>query len=81
MRGAQRIVTARRYGPLSFEGLKRLGIVMKRAQYFITCSGRMLPGLRCSQNSVYRRLVGLEQAAIGSGESWQQLSLFDGEVG
>ena len=81
VRGAQRIVTARRYGPLSFEGLKRLGIVMKRAQYFITCSGRMLPGLRCSQSSVYRRLVGLEQAAIGSGESWQQLSLFDGEVG
>ena len=81
VRGAQRIVTARRCGPLSFEGLKRLGIVMKRAQYFITCSGRMLPGLRCSQDSVYRRLVGLEQAALGAGESWQQLSLFDGSAG
>ena len=81
VRGAQRIVTARRCGPLSFDGLKRLGIVMKRAQYFITCSGRMLPGLRCSQDSVYRRLVGLEQAALGSGESWQQLSLFDGSAG
>ena len=68
MRGAQRIVAARRYGPLSFEGLKRLGIVMKRAQYFITCGGRMLPGLRFSQDSVYRRLTGLEQAALG-GES------------
>ncbi len=78
MRGAQKIVTARRYGPLSFEGLKRLGIVMKRAQYFITCSGRMLPGLRCGSDSVYRRLVGLEQAELGSGESWQQLSLFEG---
>ena len=43
MRGAQRIVAARRYGPLSFEGLKRLGIVMKRAQYFITCKGK-IPG-------------------------------------
>ena len=81
MRGAERIVAARRYGPLSFEGLKRLGIVMKRAQYFITCSGRMLPGLRCSQDSVYRRLTGLEQAALGAGESWQQLSLFDRTVG
>ena len=58
MRGAQRIVAARRYGPLSFEGLKRLDIVMKRAQYFITCGGRMLPGLRFSQDSVYRRLTG-----------------------
>ena len=80
VRGARRIVTARRYGSLSFEGVKRLGIVMKRAQYFITCSGRMLPGLRFSPDSVYRRLIGLEQAALGSGESWQQLSLFDGNV-
>ena len=80
MRGAQRIVAARRYGPLSFEGLKRLGIVMKRAQYFIPCGGRMLPGLRFSQDSVYRRLTGLEQAALGGG-SWEQLSLFGGAVG
>ena len=81
VRGAKRIVTARRYGPLSFEGVKRLGVVMKRAQYFITCSGRMLPGLRFSPDSVYRRLAGLEQAALGSGESWRQLSLFDGSAG
>ena len=80
MRGAQRIVAARRYGPLSFEGLKRLGIVMKRAQDFITCGGRMLTRLRFSQDSVYRRLTGLEQAALG-GESWEQLSLFGGAVG
>ena len=80
VRGAKRIVTARRYGPLSFEGVKRLGVVMKRAQYFITWSGRMLPGLRFHPDSVYRRLTGLEQAALGSGESWQQLSLFDGSV-
>ena len=79
VRGAQRIVIARRRGPLSFEGLKRLGIVLKRAQYFITCSGRMLPGLRCSPESVYRRLAGLEQAQLGE-ESWQQISLFDGAV-
>ncbi len=79
MRGAERIVAARRYGPLSFEGLKRLGIVMKRAQYFITCSGRMLPGLRFSPDSVYRRLTGMEQAAL-AGESAEQLSLFDGAV-
>ncbi len=80
VRGARRIVAARRYGPLSFEGLKRLGIVMKRAQYFITCSGRMLPGLRFSPESVYRRLTGLEQGLLGVG-SWEQLSLFDGAVG
>ena len=80
VRGAQRIVIARQRGPLTFEGLKRLGIVLKRAQYFITCSGHMLPGLRCSRESVYRHLTGLEQAGL-PGESWQQLSLFDQNAG
>lgn len=79
VRGAQRIVTARRCGSLTFEGLKRLNIVMKRAQYFITCGGRMLPGLRCSREGVYRRLAGLEQAEL-PGESCQQLTLFDKET-
>ena len=37
---ARRILTARRVGPLTFEGLKRLGVVLKRAQYFITCKGK-----------------------------------------
>ena len=76
---AQRILTARRVGPLTFEGLKRLGVVLKRAQYFITCGGRMLPGLRCSPEGVYRRLAGLERAALTPGEEFSQLTLFDGE--
>ena len=41
----------------------------------------MLPGLRFSRQSVYRRLTGLEQAELGGGKSWQQLSLFDGTGG
>ena len=77
VRGAQRIVTARRVGPLTFEGVKRLGIVMKRAQYFITCSGHFLPGLKCGQDTVYRRLAGLEREALPPAEG-EQLSLFDG---
>ena len=32
VRGAKRIVVARRVGPITFEGLKRLGVVMKRCQ-------------------------------------------------
>ena len=75
VRGAQRIVTARRVGPLTFEGVKRLGIVMKRAQYFITCSGHFLPGLKCGQETVYRRLSGLEREELPSGQG-EQLSLF-----
>jgi len=80
VRGAKRIVTARRCGPLTFEGLKRLGVVMKRCQYFVTCSGHYLPGLKFSQDSVYRRLAGLEREALPPAEG-QQLSLFDERTG
>lgn len=37
---AKRICAARRHAFLSYDSLKRLGIVMKRAKYFITCKGR-----------------------------------------
>ncbi len=36
---AKRILTARRTSSLDLAGLKKLGVVLKRAQYFITCSG------------------------------------------
>ena len=77
--GARRILTARRYGPLTFEGLKRLRIVLKRAQYFITCSGRMMEGLRASPDSIFRHLVALEQPALAP--QYQQTSLFDPKAG
>jgi putative DNA modification/repair radical SAM protein len=38
VKSAQLIVTSRRYGKLSSEQLKKMGVVMKRAQYFITCN-------------------------------------------
>ena len=37
---ADRIIEARRYGPLRAENLRKLGIVMKRARYFLTAQGR-----------------------------------------
>ncbi len=37
VKSAKRIISTRRYGPLSFEALKKMGVVMKRAQFFITC--------------------------------------------
>ena len=39
VKSAQRIRTARRQGTLGLEELKRMGVVLKRAQYFITCRG------------------------------------------
>ena len=40
VKSAQRIVEARRYGRLDDCGVKKTGIVMKRARYFITINGR-----------------------------------------
>lgn len=37
---ARRICAARRQAFLSYDTLRRLGIVLKRAQYFITCKGK-----------------------------------------
>jgi putative DNA modification/repair radical SAM protein len=37
---ARRIIAARRFSVITPEGLKKIGVVMKRAKYFITCSGK-----------------------------------------
>lgn len=76
VRSARRIITARQVGPLTFEGLKRLGVVLKRAQHFLTCSGRMIQGLRVSQDGVLRHLVAQERPMLAQYQP-EQLSLFD----
>ena len=75
IKSAKRIVTARREGSLTFEGLRRLGVVLKRAQYFVTCSGKMMPGLRVTQEGVFRALT--EPSPRRQLEGAEQLSFFD----
>ena len=75
VRSARRILRARRVGPLSFEGLKRLGIVMKRAQYFLTASGKMAEGLRFTPDSLLRGLIAAERPLLPQ-PPMEQLSLF-----
>lgn len=40
IKSAGRIMTARRFAALRWEDLAKLGVVMKRARYFILCQGR-----------------------------------------
>ena len=77
VRSAKRIISARRTGPLNFEGLKKLGVVLKRAQYFILCSGRAVPGLKMSHDSILRGLLSDRSMRIMDEDSGEQLSLFD----
>lgn len=39
-KSAYRILNARRYGKITFEHLKRMRVVLKRAAHFITCNGK-----------------------------------------
>jgi len=73
---ARRILAARRNGRLHVDDLKKLGVVMKRAQYFLTASGRMPDGLRFTPDSLLRNLIALEQPQLPQQEM-VQLSLFD----
>ena len=73
---ARRLVSARRVSHLRYEDLSRLGVVLKRAQFFITCGGRMRSGLRFSAGTLLRQLEAVERGQLPQAEA-QQLSLFD----
>jgi len=79
-RSAKRIVKARRLAPLDYDALKKIGVVLKRARYFILCNGRAADGLNLTHDAVLRSLLtsqGLAyRHALESAEP-EQLSLFD----
>ena len=80
VKSARRIVAARRSAVLGFTDLKKLGVVLKRAMYFITCSGRTMYPLRLDENYITSQLVGAEHKKnweIENHDSFRQLSLFD----
>ena len=82
VKSASRIIKARRTGSLDYRHLKKMGVVLKRAIYFITCNGRMMYDfLKVEEDFITRRLVGEEKALQQSYEQdqihYQQLSLFD----
>jgi len=79
VKSAQRIVTARRSTKLGFEQLKKLGVVLKRALYFITCNGRMQYPVKIEEDYITRNLLYHKEKLPfdTSGIRYQQLSLFD----
>ncbi len=76
VKSAQRIVRTRRAACLKTEDLRKIGVVMKRAQYFITVSGRAAVPGRITPNQLLNALIsdqGMRELPAGG----QQLSLFD----
>lgn len=79
-KSAQRIVRARRLGSLDYESLKKMGVVLKRAIYFITCKGKQMYPTKLEEDYILRNILdGKErlQAGIPQDITYQQLSLFD----
>lgn len=80
IKSVKRIVAARKTAVLRFEDLKKMGVVLKRAQYFITCSGKLLHPVKIEQDFITSQLLGDERRRawdIEHKDSYRQLSLFD----
>lgn len=78
-KSAKRIVKARRGSTLDFPDLKKIGVVLKRALYFITCSGRMMYPTKLDEDYICRSLLN-DSSQIPreiKEQGYRQLSLFD----
>ena len=83
VKSAGRIVSARRYGILNFDNLKKMGVVLKRAAYFITCNGKTMFPLKMNQDFIARELAATDRKqiyAIEGDTTYKQMTLMDLEV-
>lgn len=81
VKSARRIVQARRNGRLGFEELKKIGVVLKRALYFITCGGKMMYRTKLEEDYIVRNLTYVKEKLpfeVGS-VRYEQLNLFEME--
>lgn len=78
VKSANKICAARKTAKLDFDDLKKLGVVLKRAQYFILCCGRQQYGLVITPTAVMRQLMSASTVKKLDGfRDMEQLSLFD----
>ena len=75
VRSARKILSSRRIAPLSYEDLKRIGIVLKRAQYFITCGTKYYGKVAMEEHHIRRMLVP-QDPLYQESLPYEQLSLF-----
>lgn len=80
VKSARRIVQARRLGVIDFGDLKKMGVVLKRALYFITCKGKMMYDTKLEESYIVNHLIYNEppHKAVGQADAnYSQMSLFD----
>jgi putative DNA modification/repair radical SAM protein len=79
VRSAKKIVSARRFAHLQFDHLHQIGVVLKRARFFITCQGKSLERREADEQLIRRKILSGE-ANVRKMLEQQQLSLF-GQAG
>ncbi len=81
VKSARRIIASRRHSKLDFNDIKRMGVVLKRALYFITCQGKMMYDTKLEENYITHHLIYNERPdrmmAAGEQITYTQMSLFD----
>lgn len=79
-KSVQRIVNARRYSSINFDMLKKMGVVLKRAVYFITCNGKQMYNIPIERKYITNALAGEEYAdnvrIADSRNTFRQMNLF-----
>ena len=84
-KSASRIVNARRYGRMDFTSLKKMGVVLKRAHYFITCGGKQMYHTPLEETYITRQLVSVDRKEswkmAHANEGFSQMTLADFGIG
>lgn len=75
-RSVQRILAIRRVTSLSFEDLKKIGVVLKRAQYFITCKGKYFGDVEFDKDCIETKLTPNQDLNVLESQG-NQISFFD----
>lgn len=72
VQSAKRIVKQRRVARISYDHLRKMGVVMKRAKYFLTCDGHFCGDIAFREETIRNRLRIAENPP-----TYSQMSLFD----
>lgn len=76
---AQRILRQRKYAAVKYEDLKKMGVVLKRAKYFLTCCGRFYGEKKFTPDIIKNQILGINDGVQISmfGEDNRMLSAND----
>ena len=60
---ARRILQSRRFGPVTYLDLKKMGVVLKRAKYFLTCQGKYYGEIDIDSEKIRNRMLFIDPVA------------------